>query len=82
MREPVKWFDDLAVLGAAMILAVLDKTYQQHQASARRYAGETLQNRVVDGARYAPEKFSPRGTRGEAENVRVAKDFATRTGLD
>lgn len=33
-----------------MISAVLDETYDQHQASARRYAGEALQNRIVDGA--------------------------------
>ena len=33
-----------------MIDAVLDKTYHQRQASARRYAGEALQNRVVDRA--------------------------------
>jgi hypothetical protein len=50
MREPPRWFDGVAVLGAAMIHAVLDKTYRQHQASARRYAGEALQNRVVDRA--------------------------------
>jgi hypothetical protein len=50
MREPVRWFDDFAVLGATMIKAVLDKTYRQHQASARRYAGEALQNGIVDGA--------------------------------
>jgi hypothetical protein len=50
MREPPRWLDGVAVLGAAMIHAVLDKTYRQHQASARRYAGETLQNRIVDGA--------------------------------
>ena len=50
MREPPRWFGGVAVLGAAMIHAVLDKTYRQHQASARRYAGEALQNRVVDRA--------------------------------
>jgi hypothetical protein len=33
-----------------MINAVLDKTYHQHQASARRYACEALENRIVDGA--------------------------------
>jgi phage gp46-like protein len=49
-RESRKWFDDLAVLSSAMINAVLDKTYHQHQASARRYAGEALQHRIVDGA--------------------------------
>lgn len=53
MREPPRWFDGVAVLGAAMIHAVLDKTYRQHQASARRYAGEALQNRIVDGANLA-----------------------------
>lgn len=50
MREPLKWLDDLVVLGSAVIDAVLDKTYHQHQASARRYAGEALQDRIVDGA--------------------------------
>jgi hypothetical protein len=50
MREPPRWLDGVAVLGAAMIYAVLDKTYRQHQASARRYAGEALQNRIVDRA--------------------------------
>ena len=50
MREPPRWFGGVAVLGAAMIHAVLDKTYRQHQASARRYAGEALQNRIVDRA--------------------------------
>jgi hypothetical protein len=50
MREPPRWFDGLAVLGAVMIHAVLDKTYRQHQASARRYGGEALQHRIVDGA--------------------------------
>jgi hypothetical protein len=64
MREPVRWLDGVAVLGAAMIHAVLDKTYRQHQASVRRYAGETLQNRVADGAKHAPEN-SPRAARGE-----------------
>jgi hypothetical protein len=38
------------VLSSTMINAVLDKTYHQHQASARRYAGEALQDRIVDGA--------------------------------
>jgi hypothetical protein len=37
-------------LGSAMINAVLDETYRQHQASARRDAGESLQDRVVDSA--------------------------------
>jgi hypothetical protein len=32
-----------------MINAVFDETHDQHQASARRYSGETLQHRVVDG---------------------------------
>ena len=49
-REPLKWFDDLSVLSSTMIDAVLDKTYHQRQASARRYAGEALQDCVVDRA--------------------------------
>jgi hypothetical protein len=44
MREPPKWVDDLAVLSSAMIHAVLDKSYHQHQASARRYAGDKLRD--------------------------------------
>jgi hypothetical protein len=39
----------IVLLGSAMIHAVLDKTYRQHQASACRYAGKTLQYRIVDG---------------------------------
>jgi hypothetical protein len=70
MREPPRWFEGLAVLSAAMIKAVLDKSYQQHQASARRYAGETLQDRIVDGAKFAPEN-SPRAARGEKRGARA-----------
>lgn len=39
-----------AGLISSMIDAVFNKTHDQHQASARRYSGEALQHRIVDGS--------------------------------
>ena len=50
-----------------MINAVLDKTDDQRQASARRYAGEALQNCIVDG----PDHIQAAATRDQRDGKRL-----------
>jgi hypothetical protein len=50
-----------------MINAVFNKTHDQRQASARRYAGEALQNCVVDG----PDHIQAAATRDQRDGKRL-----------
>lgn len=58
-----------------MINAVLDKTYDQRQASARRDAGEALQHRIVDRANL----IQAAAARDQSDGERLQEVAAQRT---